>query len=109
MTDRKSFTYQLQSSDDVDAALRQLPGWSGSTERLVRTVVSGNPDALLEQVSAIEAEMDHHAKAERSDAGVTFTVWTHSKGGVTDADLELARRISAVADALGGVGTEPVI
>ena len=95
--ERKRPTYQRLSADEVGSALP--PGWTGDTDRLTRSVTIADPDALLERVAAIEAELDHHAKADRDGDAVMFTVWTHSKGGVTDADIELAERISEAIDA----------
>ena len=44
-----------------------------------------------------EAEdMNHHPDLEISWNKVTVTVTTHSEGGLTDNDFELARRIDSV-------------
>ena len=50
-------------------------------------------EPLTSAVHRIESELNHHARISRDDSGLTFTVWTHSLGGVTDLDLDLARRI----------------
>ncbi len=80
--------------------LSALPGWTGDTRRLVCTAVVRYPDALLEAVAAVEADLDHHAAVSRAGSAVTFTVWTHVRDAVTAADVELAQRISElVSDA----------
>lgn len=86
--------YQRLSAAEVSAVLTGLPGWSGDTRRLLHTVIVGDADALLEQVSAVEAELDHHAAVERAGRTVTFTLWTHLCDAVTEADVELAQQIS---------------
>jgi 4a-hydroxytetrahydrobiopterin dehydratase len=40
--------------------------------------------------------MDHHPDLEISWKTVTVTITTHSEGGLTEADFELARRIDAL-------------
>jgi pterin-4a-carbinolamine dehydratase len=92
--------YRPLSSAEVRDALPSLPGWTGDSQRLRCTVVVPDPDALLAEVAAVEAELDHHAAVERDGPAVTLTVWTHSRQAVTDADVELARRISAIVTRL---------
>ena len=81
--------------NDVALALERLPGWSGDTSRILRTVPSASAE-LLAQVHAAEEELDHHAVIEEGPGGTTFTVWTHSRGCVTDRDVELALRVNAL-------------
>lgn len=79
-------------------ALAQLPGWRGDVSRILRTVRPGDLWALLERVADAEAELDHHTVVDLEAGTVTFALWTHVCDAVTDADLELARRINAVVD-----------
>ncbi len=91
--------------EQVAEALRRLTGWTGDTDRISRTVsvAASRTDALLQEVGAAADAMDHHPVVERSEDRVTFAVWTHSAGGVTGLDLELAARIDElVAVAEGG-------
>lgn len=86
--------YRPLSEAELAAVLPGLPGWSGDTRRLLLDVVVRDPDALLAEVAAVEAELDHHASVERVGPALTFTLWTHVRGAVTEADLELADRIT---------------
>ena len=88
--------YRPLTAAEVAAVLPALPGWSGDTQRLVCTAVVRDPDALLEQVAEVEAELDHHAQVERTGPAVVFTVWTHVRDAVTESDVELAQRISGL-------------
>ena len=88
--------YRLLSAAEVAAVLAALSGWTGDTRRLQCTAVVPDPDALLTDVAAVEAELDHHATVTRTGPAVTFTLWTHVRDAVTEADVELAERISAV-------------
>lgn len=53
--------------------------------------------AYVNAVGALAEELDHHPDVELSWDRVTLTLWTHVAGGLTDLDLELARRIDALA------------
>ena len=87
------------SADEVAAALRELPAWSGDTARLVRTV-PGTPEELVALRAAVDVaadELDHHPSVVAVPGGLRFTLWTHSRGAVTELDVALARRIDALA------------
>lgn len=87
--------------DALAASLRELPGWRCDGARLVRTVVPEDLWSLLQRVVDVEDELDHHTEVTLEDGAVTFTLWTHLRDAVTAADVELARRIDQLADALG--------
>lgn len=89
---------ELLSAQDVATALESLPGWSGDTERIRRAVRvdPGDQDALVAEVMRVADALNHHPNVEKGAGSVTFVVWTHSAGGVTAKDVELAARIDAV-------------
>jgi 4a-hydroxytetrahydrobiopterin dehydratase len=95
---------ELLNDDGVSAALAALDGWRGDTASIERTVeMSSFPAAisLVDRVAEVAEEMDHHPDMDIRWRTVTFHCATHSKGGVTDADVELARRIDQiVSDAI---------
>ena len=88
---------------DIDTALASLPGWSYDGEALVKSV--GVPaegrDALVEAVAAVSDELDHHPDTSADDHVLRFRLWTHSDGGVTSKDVELAARIDQVLSGAG--------
>jgi 4a-hydroxytetrahydrobiopterin dehydratase len=88
--------------DDAGIAeqLRELPGWyyeDGWIRRVYKT--DGWPTTLM-LVNAIgfcaEAAY-HHPDLSVTWARVTVKLMTHSAGGITDKDFELARRIDELA------------
>jgi 4a-hydroxytetrahydrobiopterin dehydratase len=83
-----------------EAALSELHGWSGDRSAISRTVhVDGGPQAMddvLEKLEAIAREMDHDPDTEISDGDLTIVMSTHSAGGVTELDVEYARRVDAL-------------
>jgi 4a-hydroxytetrahydrobiopterin dehydratase len=92
---------ELLSADDVTASLQSLDGWSGDTAGIERTVECASFPAAIELVRAVAEvaeEMDHHPDIDIRWRTVRFAVSTHSAGGVTQLDIELARRIDALAD-----------
>lgn len=89
--------YEPLRPEVIAAALHELPGWRCDGNRLVRTVRTRDLWSLLEQVVAVEEELDHHTDVTLDEGSVTFTLWTHVRDAVTLADLELARRLDAAA------------
>jgi pterin-4a-carbinolamine dehydratase len=88
------------SPAQIDERLGQLPGWShasGSIQRAYET--TGWPVTLM-LVNAIGlcAELaNHHPDLAVSWGRVIVTWSTHSAGGVTDKDFELAQKCDDVA------------
>jgi 4a-hydroxytetrahydrobiopterin dehydratase len=71
---------------------------------LRRTVQAPDFPTAIRLVDAVaqDAEaMDHHPDMDIRWRNVTFVLSTHSAGGVTGNDTELARRIDAHAVRLG--------
>jgi 4a-hydroxytetrahydrobiopterin dehydratase len=94
---------ELLSADDVSAALAELDGWEGDTAQIKRSVKAPTFAAgirLVDAVAEIADGMDHHPDIDIRWTTITFTCSTHSKGGVTDADVALARRIDDLAAAI---------
>ena len=61
---------------------------------------------LAERISAAAEEMNHHPDIDLRYPHVAVRLTSHDTGGVTERDVELARRISAAAADLG-VAAEP--
>jgi 4a-hydroxytetrahydrobiopterin dehydratase len=90
---------KLLDADAVSAALAGLDGWSGDTEAITRTAqLPSFPDAIavVDRVAVVAEEMNHHPDIDIRWRNLTFTCATHSAGGVTELDVELARRINEI-------------
>jgi 4a-hydroxytetrahydrobiopterin dehydratase len=84
---------------EIDERLAGLEGWKRSGDAIVKEFDNGDFKASVDFVNRLtpEAEeMNHHPDLEISWKTVTVTVSTHSEGGLTDNDFELARRIDAL-------------
>ena len=80
--------------------LRALPGWyagDGCIGRVYKT--DGWPITLMltNAIGYLSEAADHHPDLLVTWGRLTVTLSTHSAGGITDKDFELARRIEEVA------------
>jgi 4a-hydroxytetrahydrobiopterin dehydratase len=89
---------EVLDQDAIDTALGALPGWRYDGEALVRRVdvPDHDQDALERTVGAVADALDHHPVVSREPGALTFRLWTHSAGGVTAKDVDLAARIDQV-------------
>lgn len=84
--------------DTIADALGTLE-WERDGDRLRRTVKRRDfvgAMAFVNQVAELAEAADHHPDIAISWNTVTLTLWTHVTGGITRADLDLARRIDAL-------------
>jgi 4a-hydroxytetrahydrobiopterin dehydratase len=87
------------SPDELSAALHGLPLWSGDGDGIRRTVeLASFRDAVsaIVAIADVAEEMDHHPDIDLRWRTLRLNLASHSAGGVTDLDLQLARRIDAL-------------
>lgn len=90
----------LLNDSEVEAKLAEAPGWARAGQAIAKEFDRGDFVGSVKFVSALvePAEaMNHHPDLEISWATVRVTISTHSEGGLTAADFELAARIDALA------------
>jgi 4a-hydroxytetrahydrobiopterin dehydratase len=78
-------------------ALAGLPGWSGDTAAITRTIEAESfpaAIALVNRVAEAAEAADHHPDIDIRWRTVTFSLSTHSEGGVTSKDADLAATIN---------------
>lgn len=80
----------------LNERLKQLPGWrlvNGAIERIYAT--DGWPTTLMlvNAIGFLAEAADHHPDLAVSWGRVIVRLNTHSAGGITDKDLELARLV----------------
>jgi 4a-hydroxytetrahydrobiopterin dehydratase len=102
---------ELLTADQISAALRDLPGWKHSDDALVRVIEA--PDfatamAIVDDVARVAAAADHHPDIDIRHSTLTFRAHTWEPSGLTALDVELAKRISAIA-ADRGVHTDDAL
>jgi 4a-hydroxytetrahydrobiopterin dehydratase len=87
------------SDAEIDERLGGMNGWERSGDAIVKQFDNGDFKGSVDFVNRLtpEAEdMNHHPDLEISWQTVTVTITTHSEGGLTANDFELARRIDAL-------------
>jgi pterin-4a-carbinolamine dehydratase len=75
--------YATLTVEALADALRSLPGWTLEQGHLVRRVAVRDPWRLLERVSQVELELDHHSVVALDRGQLVFSVWTHVRPGLT--------------------------
>jgi 4a-hydroxytetrahydrobiopterin dehydratase len=83
----------------VDGALAGGMAWVREGDELVRTRRGKDfADSLsfVNAVGALAEELNHHPDIDIRWNVVTLRLTTHSEGGITHLDLDLARRIDAL-------------
>ena len=95
----------LLDDEQVTAALGKLTDWQRDGDAIVRTAkLPGFPAAIeaVRAVAEIAEARNHHPDIDIRWRTVTFRCSTHSEGGITDLDIELAEQIDRVlAGAMG--------
>ncbi|MQA75438.1 MAG: 4a-hydroxytetrahydrobiopterin dehydratase [Solirubrobacterales bacterium] len=87
---------ELLSQDEIEARLGELDGWSRDGEAISKTYDRGDFVGSVEFVRRIvepAEEMGHHPDLSISWSEVAVAITTHSAGGLTANDFELASRI----------------
>lgn len=82
--------------DALHKGLNELPGWSGTTDGITKRYRfddDASAQQFVDHVSALADRADHHPDIATSGAVVDLTLVTHSAGGVTQKDLDLAAAI----------------
>ena len=89
------------SQDEIDRALAgELSAWSQEGDAITRAVRATSfleGITLVQRVAGAAEAMDHHPDIDIRYTTVTFTLSTHSEGGLTAKDLELAGQIDRLA------------
>lgn len=91
---------ELLSDDEIASRLGGLEGWQREGDAIRKSFdrgdFVGSVDFAKSLVEPAE-EMSHHPDLSISWSEVEVTITTHSEGGLTENDFELAKRIDALA------------
>ena len=88
------------SDEEIEERLAGVDGWERQGDAIRKRFALDDFKGSVDFVNRLtpEAEdMNHHPDLEISWNTVTATITTHSEGGLTGNDFELARRIDSVA------------
>src|SRR3954463_874313 len=88
------------NDEEIEQQLTELDGWERAGDAIERAFklddFKGSVD-FVNRLTPEAEEMNHHPDLAISWNEVTVTISTHSEGGLTANDFELARRIDKVA------------
>ena len=87
------------SHDEISVRLAALPNWNLQNGRLVR--VARRRDfrtalQLVQRIADTADEQNHHPDVSIHWNEITFTLWPHAVGGLTERDFRLARAIEPI-------------
>ena len=89
----------LLDDDAIERELATVPSWARRDDSITCSVQAGSFLAGLDFVVAagrIAEAADHHPDIDIRWRTITFTVSTHSAGGLTAKDFALARAIDGI-------------
>jgi len=90
---------ELLTDDEIAARLGSTPGWERQGSSITTVVTRSDfRDALLftGAVAYLAEQAGHHPDILIQWNKVTLTLSTHSAGGLTTADFDLAAKINAL-------------
>jgi len=89
----------LLSDAEIDARLAELSGWERAGHAIEKRFQRGDfvgSIAFVDSLVGPAEALNHHPDLAISWDTVTVTISTHSEGGLTAADFELAAKIDAL-------------
>jgi 4a-hydroxytetrahydrobiopterin dehydratase len=84
---------------EIEDALRGLPGWSIRNGMLVKTYPHESfPEAIVfvNAVAHLAELANHHPDIDVRYTNITLSLITHDQGGLTQRDVDLARRVEEI-------------
>ncbi len=90
---------KLLTEAEISARLAEVPKWTRIGNAITRSWEFedfAEALAFINKVGALAEAMNHHPDIVNSWNKVTLTLMTHDRGGITDLDFDLARKIDAL-------------
>ena len=90
----------MLSDDEISTKLESLAGWTRQSDSIEKTFELGSfPDAIafVTRVGFLAEAADHHPDLDVRWRKVKVALSTHTAGGITAKDFDLAGEIEAVA------------
>ncbi len=86
-------------SGEIERRLGELDGWTLADGAICKEFERGDfagSVAFVNDLTPLAEEMNHHPDLAIAWDTVTVTLTTHSEGGLTEADFELAGKIDSL-------------
>ncbi len=91
----------LLTAQDIKTWLKKLPEWELEKKHIERLFEFDDFSQAIEFVNGvaeIAEEEDHHPEIDIRYSKVRVALSTHSEGGITDLDFEMAEKIDTLVD-----------
>jgi 4a-hydroxytetrahydrobiopterin dehydratase len=88
------------TDEEIEQRLTGMDGWERDGDAIRKTFEGEDfmsSVGLVDRLAPVAEEMNHHPDLEISWNKVTVSLSTHSEGGLTENDFELASRIDGLA------------
>ena len=92
---------EILSSGDIKEELKRVPEWDHEKKQIERTFEFDDFLQAIDFVNAvaeIAEEDEHHPDIDIRYNKVTLVLSTHSKGGLTERDFDLAEKIDTLSE-----------
>lgn len=92
---------ELLNTQDIKAWLKKLPEWDQDKKQIERLFEFDDFEQAIEFVNGvaeIAEEAEHHPDIDIRYNKVKLILSTHSEGGLTELDFELAEKIDTLVD-----------
>ncbi|MCH2026533.1 MAG: 4a-hydroxytetrahydrobiopterin dehydratase [Verrucomicrobiales bacterium] len=89
------------SPEIIQERMKKIPEWELNEDSISRSFEFDEYQPAIEfvnTVAEIAEEAQHHPDISISYTNVTLVLTTHSKGGLTESDFEVAIRIDSYED-----------
>ena len=96
---------ELLSTDQTIALATELPEWTisnGKIKREIKFADFNQAFGFMTRVALVAETMGHHPEWSNVWNRVVIELTTHDLGGLSGLDVELAKRIDALAGSLAG-------
>lgn len=95
------FTMDVLSKEDLKRLLKKTPEWEIDGKKITRSIeFDGFTEAVdfLNEVAEVAEDEGHHPDVDIRYGKVVLMLTTHDAGGVTEADVEVAKRLDNLID-----------
>ena len=92
---------ELLTTQDIKAWLKKLPEWEQEKKSIERTFEFDDFTQAIDfvnSVAEIAEEEEHHPDIDVRYTKVRIALSTHTEGGITDLDFEVAEKIDTLVD-----------
>ncbi|PND54741.1 4a-hydroxytetrahydrobiopterin dehydratase [Mycobacterium sp. ENV421] len=89
------------TDEEIDSAIKGLDGWEhadGALRRSVKFPTFLDGIDAVRRVAEHAEHQDHHPDIDIRWRTVTFALVTHSEGGITAKDVQMASDINGIVD-----------